>query len=78
METKTQTISETKVIGWVILVNLPLVAISVYAHYLLCAFGYHHGNDLVQNAGLGLLIAIKLIGANLILGTIFSEFKITR
>lgn len=75
MKTTEQTISKNAVAFWLAVVNLPLIAISVYIHYLLEQVG-GAGNTFLNNSGVWILVAFKLIGANLILATIFSEFKI--
>ena len=69
-------ISATKVTFWFLVVNIPLFAITYYIHHLLNLFEYTHGNNIMENMGLWLLVAFKIIGANMILTQIFSDFKI--
>lgn len=78
MNSKKNTITSSQVKRWYILVNLPLIAISVYVHSLLISAGYVHGDNILENVGLWLLIVFKLVGANAILITIFSAFKIVK
>ncbi|MEO9483709.1 MAG: hypothetical protein ABJG47_09700 [Ekhidna sp.] len=75
MKTTEQSLSKNTITFWLVVVNLPLIAISIYIHYLLEQVG-GTGNTFLNNLGVWFLVAFKLIGANLILATIFSEFKI--
>ncbi len=75
MKTTKQTISSSTVNFWVVVVNLPLIALTVYIHYLLEKVG-GPSDTFLENVGVWLLVGFKLIGANLILVSIFSEFKI--
>ena len=75
MKEKEQSISYGTITFWLVVVNLPLIAISIYIHYLLSQVG-NAGNTFLNNSGVWILMAFKLIGANLIMATIFSEFKI--
>lgn len=75
MNTTKPTISSDTVAIWLMVVNIPLIAISIYVHYLLEKVGVY-GNTFFNNLGVWLLVGFKLIGANLIMASIFSEFKI--
>lgn len=75
MKTTKQTISSEAVAFWLAVVNIPLIAISFYVHYLLEKVGIY-GDTFFNNVGVWLLVGFKLIGANLIMASIFSEFKI--
>lgn len=74
MKIKQPQISASKIQFWFLIVNLPLIAITFYVHYLLENAGQFE--SFFDSIGLWLLVAFKIIGANLILLTIFSEFKI--
>lgn len=76
MEIKKQSISLTKAGFWWVLINLPMIAITLYIHYLLVAVGENYGDNLLENFGLWLLMIFKIGGANLIFWVIISEFKI--
>ncbi len=76
MKTSRLSISKAKVLFWYVIVNLPLLGYSFYAHELLTRFGYLHANTLLDNFGLWFLVAFKIIGANIILSVILSEFEI--
>lgn len=60
---------------WFLLVNILLIGFSVYVHALLYQLGYAHENPIVENIEIWMLILFKMVGANLILAVIFSEFK---
>ncbi|OJJ16647.1 hypothetical protein BKI52_32570 [marine bacterium AO1-C] len=78
MDSPKNTITSAQVRRWYLLVNLPLIAISLYVHSLLVSAGHVPGNNILENTGLWLLIAFKIVGANAILAAIFSTFKITK
>jgi len=78
MNTPKNTITSTQVRRWYLWVNLPLIAISLYVHSLLISINNVPGNNIMENTGLWLLIAFKIVGANAILAAIFSTFKITK
>lgn len=76
MKVEKQSISPSRVGFWWVLINLPLIAITLYIHYLLAVVGENYGNNLFENIGLWLLVIFKIGGANLIFWVIISEFKI--
>ncbi len=78
MKTHSPTISRQSVWLWFISMKLILLAISASVHWLLVTSNYHYGNNAFENFGLWLLLVSKTLGANLILGGIFSEFKIRK
>ncbi len=78
MKQARQTITQAKVILWYILINIPLLAIPICIHHLLSSAGGSHGTGLAEATGLWLLVAFKVIGANLILAGIFSDYKTIR
>jgi hypothetical protein len=73
---KTMTINRVRMLF--LLVNLPMVALTVYVHFLVFSISESYGNNIMENMGLWLLLAFKIIGANLILKVIISDFKIVR
>lgn len=73
---KTMTINRVRLLY--LLVNFPIIALTVYVHYLVFTISESYGNNIMENSGLWLLLAFKIIGANLILSVIVSDFKIVR
>lgn len=78
MQTPENTITRTKVKRWYLMVNVLLIALIIYTHYLLTAVGHGQGNNFIEYTGLWLLAAFKIIGANCILHTVFAGFKIIK
>ena len=78
MKTLEQSISQTKVLLWYLIVNFPLVAISWYVHYLLVSISETYGHNFMESFGLWFLMAFKIVGANLILTVIIFDRKIKK
>ncbi len=65
----------TKYWLWLVFVNIPLLGFTFYVHALLHQQHYIHNNNWIEQFGIWLLVAFKLIGANLTLGAIFFNSK---
>ena len=76
MRTSAPSISIGKVGLYVLMLNLPLFAFSFYVHALLAQHDGTAGNFLIENIGIWILIIFKILGGNLFLAIIFSDFKI--
>ena len=76
MKTKQPSISIYKAGLWIFLVNAVLIGFTLYAHALLWRVGNPYGNAIFENVEIWLLVLFKLIGGNLILAVILSEFNI--
>ena len=61
---------------WYTLVNVILIAFTVYVHALLKHTGILANNTFIENASIWAMVVFKVVGANFILAVIFSEFKI--
>ena len=70
------TISAFHIGLWYTLVNILLIAFTVYVHALLEHSGILATNSFIENASIWAMVAFKVIGTNFILAVIFSEFNI--
>ena len=78
MKPNKPTITISRIWFWYIFANIPMLALTFYVHYLLTSVSFVPGNNFLENAGLWLLLAFKIIGVNMILWVILSDFKIKR
>ena len=69
-------LSKFFVTGVYLLTNLVLFGFSFYVHYLLTSSAVNDGDNLLENTGMWLLVAVKIGGANIILSQIFSEINV--
>ena len=74
MKTNQPVISANKVRLWFVLTNTLLLAFTVYVHALLSRHGLQ-SDHFFESFQIWVLVIFKLVGANLILGVIFSDFK---
>ncbi len=78
MKTKVTALKREKAIFWYVLVNSLLLSFTLYVHFLLNNSGTVHGDSIIENTGLWLLVVFKFIGTNLILSEILKDHKITK
>ena len=61
--------------GWFLLTNIVLLGFTFYVHASLDRHGWLEHNHAIEGMAIWLLTVFKIVGANLILIMIFSEFK---